>query len=64
MKKPIELLAEARGIIGAMKMGAISYDQAKIKTSPILREYNSIAKEVSKKYGRKWYDISFAKLAR
>lgn len=60
----IELLAQIKGVVMAMKMGALSYQKAKELTREDLEEYNRRASVVSRKYGKKWIPLSFTKIAR
>ena len=57
-----ELLATARAIHFAMKNGAITYQQAKLRTKPILRRINTSIEQIAKEYKVKPKYISFQDL--
>lgn len=59
-----EALDRARGIILTMKLGGISYAEAKEKAQPYLDICNARIKEIAKKYKKPAYEIKFTKLAR
>lgn len=48
-----DLLAEARAIHIAIRGGAITYDEAKRKTKPLLDIVNARIKQIAVKYGQK-----------
>ena len=56
---PKELLAEARAIHFAMRNGAITYQQAKERTKPILQRLNAILAKIAKKHNRKPMVVRF-----
>lgn len=66
MKKTrgIELLDQMKAICVRVRMGELSYDEGKVQTAEMLKEYNALAKETAKKYGRKWYNLDFVRLSR
>lgn len=59
-----ELLIKAKEIAGQVRIGVLSYEEGKVQAEPLLVEYNQKAREISKKYKRKWYDLSYTKLLR
>lgn len=59
-----EHLAEARSIHLAMSMGAITYNEAKRLTKPLLEKVNLVAMTIAKKYGIKPAKITFQDLGR
>lgn len=58
------LLAEARAIHFAMKHGVITYQQAKLRTQPILLRINAAVERISKEYKVKPKYIRFQDLGR
>lgn len=48
----------------ALAYGHISYDEAKIEAKPILDKINKKGKEIAKKYGKKYYPITFTEIMR
>ena len=59
-----EMLAEARAIYYAMTHGAITYQQAKLQTMPILDRINTSITLIAKKYKVKPKYITFYHLGR
>lgn len=57
-----ELLGEARAIHFSMRHGAISYEQAKLRTKPLLLQINTAIELIAKKYKVKSRYISFQDL--
>ena len=54
-----DLLAEARAIHYAMQHGAMTYEQAKQKTKPLLLKINDSIKLIAKKYNKRPKYIRF-----
>lgn len=48
----------------ALACGFISYEEAKIEAKPILDKINKKGKEIAKKYGKKYYPITFTEIMR
>lgn len=59
-----EQLAEARAIYAAMRMGIISYNDAKRLTKPLLEVVNKTAGVIANRYGFKSKQITFQDLGR
>jgi hypothetical protein len=59
-----DAIATAKAIIDVMKLGKLTYDEAKAKCQPYLDIVNAKGKEISKGYGKRWADLTFTKLAR
>jgi len=59
-----ELMAEARAIHFAMRQGQITYEQAKIRVQPILRDVNDHVGHIAKAYKVKPRYIKFQDLGR
>ena len=51
-------------IRGDLNQGKISYEEAKILAEPTIRKINENAKEIARKYGRKFQAITFAEIIR
>lgn len=61
-KKPNELLAEARAIHFAMRHNAISEEDAKKRTEPMLAKLNKVGGQIAGKYAIKYRNITFQDL--
>lgn len=48
----------------ALALGYISYDEAKREAGPILEKINLRGKNIAKKYGKKFYPITFMEIMR
>lgn len=59
-----ELLGEARAIHLAMRYNQISYEQAKERVSPILKEINKRLQAKTKEFGRRPKRLTFYDLGR
>lgn len=59
-----ELFAEARAIHIAMQHGAITYEEAKVRTYPLLQQINEALKLLAKEFNRKPKRITFFDLGR
>jgi len=59
-----ELMAEARAIHLAMRQGAMTYEEAKIKTRPYLDIVNRESAKIARKYGQRPSKIKFHHLNR
>lgn len=59
-----DLLAEARAVHLAMKYGAISYEQAKVRTQPMLMEINRHLRRAARRKKVKYKTIIFQDLGR
>ncbi|MBI2600473.1 hypothetical protein HYW42_00815 [Candidatus Daviesbacteria bacterium] len=59
-----EMLAEARAIYLAMKQGAISYEKAKLMTTPYLEIINKRVRKLARKHGVYAKEIRFNDLNR
>ncbi len=57
-----ELLGEARAIHFSMRYGAISYEQAKLRTKPLLLQINTAIELIAQKHKVKPSYISFQNL--
>jgi hypothetical protein len=58
------LIDEINAIKKELYSGMIDYNEAKLKSGPIIEEMNKKAAEIAKKYGRKAIPVSFSKLMR
>lgn len=59
-----DLLAQARAIHFAMRNGAITYEQAKLRVDPTLQVINNHLTDLAKHYKRKVRLITFQDLGR
>lgn len=59
-----EAIGQARVIVAAMKVGAITYDEARIKCEPLFDIANKRMREIAKKYNKRFTPINFAAFAR
>lgn len=59
-----ELFSEAKAIYSAMRYGAITYQEAKLKTTPLLNKLNAAAEIIAKKHNVKPKLIRFHDLGR
>lgn len=59
-----ELLGETRAIYFAMQYGAITYEEAKLRTNPLLQRLNISIKEIAIKHKIKPRYIKFQDLGR
>lgn len=48
----------------SLALGYISYDEAKEEARPILDRINDRGREIAKKYGKKYYPITFTEIMR
>ncbi len=62
--KAMNLLAEARAIHLAMRHGALTYEQAKLRVQPILGRVNTMAGLIAKRHNIKPKYIKFQALGR
>ena len=62
--KPNEAIGQAKAIVAAMKMGYLTYDEAKAKCLPLFDIANKRISEIAKKYNKPAYKISFSSFAR
>lgn len=56
--------AEIQSIRFLLKTGEISYDEAKKRAEPIIKEMNKRIAEISKEYGMRGRNVSFIGLMR
>lgn len=47
-----------------MARGVLTYDEARAKAQPVIDEMNRVAREITKKHGKKHQDFSFISLMR
>lgn len=59
-----EVLAEARAIHLAMRHGAMTYEQAKQRTKPLLAIINVRTKQIAKEFNVRAKEIKFSDLNR
>ena len=59
-----DVLAQIRAIAWQLKFGGMSYDQAKEKANPLIEAVNNKGRITAKKYGKKWYNITFSRAMR
>lgn len=48
----------------AMALGWMTYDEAKEMATPVLKEMNEKGKRIAKKYGKKFYPMTFTEVVR
>lgn len=48
----------------ALACGFISYEEARVEAKPILDKINKKGREIAKKYGKKYYPITFIEVMR
>lgn len=48
----------------ALILGWINYEEAELQAKPVLENINTRGREIAKKYGRKYRDITFAEVMR
>lgn len=61
---PNEAIGQAKAIVIAMKIGTITYNEAKAKCKPLFDIANKRIAEIAKKNNKPAYKISFASFAR
>lgn len=61
-RKLTDILAEARAIRITAQCGGLTYETAKKRVEPLLKELNKAGSYIAKKYGRKYRKITFQDL--